>query len=118
MAAQALPQIEGREAEALRGLTAVDGTLLAALPKMAWALWYATNRAVKMHLHFDVLKGVPVQATVTAGNASETVQLRATLQPAAFMSLIEATPSTNFSRTSSTPAAASLVASATTPSGP
>jgi hypothetical protein len=78
---RALPQMHGREAEALRGLTAVDGTLLVALPKMAWALWVDDeHRAVKMHLHFDVLKGVPVEATVTAGNASETVQLRATLQ--------------------------------------
>jgi hypothetical protein len=81
LATQALPQIQGREAEALRGLTAVDGTLLTALPKMAWALWVDDqHRAVKMHLHFDVLKGVPVEATVTAGQSSETVQLRATLQ--------------------------------------
>jgi Transposase DDE domain len=81
LAARALPQLRGREAEALRGLTAVDGTLLAALPKMAWALWVDDDhRAVKMHLHFDVLKGVPVAATVTAGSASETAQLRATLQ--------------------------------------
>lgn len=81
LAAQALPQIQGREAEALRGLTAVDGTLLTALPKMAWALWVDDqHRAVKMHLHFDVIKGVPIEATLTAGNASETVQLRATLQ--------------------------------------
>ncbi len=81
LAAQALPQIQGREAEALRGLTAVDGTLLTALPKMAWALWVDDeHRAVKMHLHFDVLKGVPVEATLTAGNASETAQLRAALQ--------------------------------------
>ena len=82
LAARAVPQLRGREAEALRGLTAVDGTLLAALPKMAWALWVDDDhRAVKMHLHFDVLKGVPVAATVTAGSASETAQLRATLQP-------------------------------------
>lgn len=81
LAEQALPQIHGREADALRGLTAVDGTLLTALPKMAWALWVDdTHRAVKMHLHFDVLKGVPVEATVTAGSDSETAQLRATLQ--------------------------------------
>jgi hypothetical protein len=51
------------------------------LRKMAWALWVDDeHRAVKMHLHFDVLKGVPVETTVTAGNASETVQLRSTLQ--------------------------------------
>jgi len=81
LAARALPQLRGREAEALRGLTAVAGTLLAALPKMAWAWWVDDeHRAVKLHLHFDVLKGVPVEATVTAGSASETAQLRATLQ--------------------------------------
>ena len=81
LAARALPQLHGREAEALRGLTAVDGSLLAALPKMAWALWVDDeHRAVKLHLHFDVLQGVPVEATVTAGSASETAQLRATLQ--------------------------------------
>src|SRR5580658_9996430 len=81
LAAQALPIMHGREAEALRGLTAVDGSLLPALPKMAWALWLdPQHRAAKMHVHFDVLKGVPVETTVTAGNDSETEQLRATLQ--------------------------------------
>jgi hypothetical protein len=81
VAAQALPLVHGKEAEALRGLTAVDGSLLPALPKMAWALWLdPQHRAAKMHVHFDVLKGVPVETTVTAGNASETEQLRRTLQ--------------------------------------
>jgi hypothetical protein len=81
VAAQTLPLVHGKEAEALRGLTAVDGSLLPALPKMAWALWLdPQHRAAKMHVHFDVLKGVPVETTVTAGNDSETEQLRATLQ--------------------------------------
>ena len=76
-----MQQIRGREAEALRGLTAVDGALLTALPKMVWALWVDDeHRAVKMHRHFDVLKGAPVVATLTEGNGSETPQLRATLQ--------------------------------------
>lgn len=82
LASQAIPIVSGKEAEALRGLTAVDGSLLPALPKMAWALWQdGQHHAAKMHVHFDVLKGVPVEATLTAGNASETAQLRATLQP-------------------------------------
>jgi hypothetical protein len=81
LAEQSLPLVQGKEAEALRGLTAVDGSLLPALPKMAWALWLdPQHRAAKMHVHFDVLKGVPVETTVTAGNDSETKQLRATLQ--------------------------------------
>lgn len=82
LADQALPLVKGKEADALRGLTAVDGSLLPALPKMAWALWVDDqHRAAKMHVHFDVLKGVPVETTLTAGNSSETAQLRATLQP-------------------------------------
>jgi hypothetical protein len=81
IATQTLPLVHGKEAEALRGLTAVDGSLLPALPKMAWALWLdPQHRAAKMHVHFDVLKGVPIETTVTAGNDSETTQLRATLQ--------------------------------------
>jgi hypothetical protein len=81
IAGQTLPLVHGKEAEALRGLTAVDGSLLPALPKMAWALWLdPQHRAAKMHVHFDVLQGVPVETTVTAGNDSETGQLRATLQ--------------------------------------
>ena len=39
LAAKAVPVVSGREAEALRGLTAVDGTFFRALPRMAWALW-------------------------------------------------------------------------------
>jgi Transposase DDE domain len=81
LAQQAVPIVSGREAEALRHLTAVDGTLLPALPKMAWALWLDDqHRAAKMHLHFDVLKGVPLDATVTEGNASEKTDLRQRLQ--------------------------------------
>src|SRR5262249_14760037 len=81
LAAQTLPLVHGKEAEALRGLTAVDGSLLPALPKMAWALWLdPQHRAAKMHVHFDILKGVPVETTVTTANDSETEQLRATLQ--------------------------------------
>ena len=36
LATQSLPLVPRPEAEALRGLTAVDGSLLPALPKMAW----------------------------------------------------------------------------------
>ena len=82
LAQQALPLCKGKEAEVLRGLTAVDGSLLPALPKMAWALWVdEEHRAAKLHLHFDVFKGVPCQATVTEGNGNEKQELRASLQP-------------------------------------
>jgi hypothetical protein len=81
LASQALPLQHGRDAEALRGLTAVDGTVLRALPQMAWALWMdEQHRAAKVHLHFEVLKGIPVDATLTPAACSEPDQLRAMLQ--------------------------------------
>jgi Transposase DDE domain len=81
LAARAVPLEHGREAEALRGLTAVDGSLLPALPRMAWALWNGPDhKAAKLHLQFDVLKAVPDDATVTVGASSEPDQLRAMLQ--------------------------------------
>lgn len=85
IAAQALPLVHGKEAEALRGLTAVDGSLLRALPKMAWALWRdPQKRAVKMHVHFDVLKAVPTDVSITTGNDSERDELRVRLQSGGF----------------------------------
>jgi hypothetical protein len=82
LAQQALPLQAGKDAELLRGLTAVDGSLLPALPKMAWALWVdAEHRAAKLHLHFDVFKGIPCHATVTEGNGNEKKELHASLQP-------------------------------------
>jgi hypothetical protein len=82
LAARAQPLQHGRDAEALRGLTAVDGSLLPALPRMLWALWEDdTHHAAKLHLQFDVLKGVPADATITPGASSEPEQLRVQLQP-------------------------------------
>jgi len=82
LGARALPLTKGREAEALKGLMAVDGTFFAALPRMGWALWQdAEHRGVKLHLHFDVLKGVPADATLTVAACSETATLAGALQP-------------------------------------
>jgi hypothetical protein len=81
LAGRALPLAGSNELKALEGLTAVDGSLLPALPKMVWALWVdPEHRAAKMHVAFEVLRGVPVRATVTAGNDSEKDQLRAMLE--------------------------------------
>lgn len=57
--------------------TAVDGTLLHALPKMVWALWRDDERrAAKLHLQLDLLKGAPLSATLTHGHASEIDELK------------------------------------------
>ncbi|MDO8444536.1 MAG: IS4 family transposase [Deltaproteobacteria bacterium] len=63
-------------------LTAVDGSLLPALPKMLWALWVDDkNKAAKLHLEFDILKGVPTRGEITHGNANEKTNLRNALSP-------------------------------------
>ena len=63
-------------------VVAVDGTLLKALPKMLWALWLdEDHRAAKMHLEFDVLKGVPLRAQVTNANEGEIAKLESALEP-------------------------------------
>lgn len=70
---------------ALAGLIAVDGSLLQALPRMAWALWQdATHRAAKMHIAFAVFPGAPMRATVTAGNGPERDELRKLVEPGGF----------------------------------
>jgi hypothetical protein len=82
LAARAVPLSKGREAEALAGLTAVDGSVFSGLSRMTWALWNKPeNRAAKLHLHFDVLKAVPCQAAITPAAGSEPGQLEAMLGP-------------------------------------
>lgn len=84
-----VPLIEGLAAEAGdlgdrpelskldRVLTAIDGTLLHALPKMVWALWLDDeHRAAKVHLEYNILKGVPTGAAITDGNGNERTVLR------------------------------------------
>jgi len=72
--------------ERLRGLkqvlTAVDGSLLRALPRMAWALWVDENkRAAKLHVAFEILRGVPGRLDVTEANASEIDFIENNLKP-------------------------------------
>jgi hypothetical protein len=79
------PPAVATERAALQALTAVDGSLLPALPKMAWALWQdAQHRAAKMHVAFEVLRQIPVGVTVTAGQASERTEWRRLVQPGGF----------------------------------
>jgi len=69
----------------LAGLMAVDGSLLKALPKMAWALWQdAQHRAVKVHVAFGVFEQVPMQVSLTHGNGPEREELRKFVQPGGF----------------------------------
>jgi hypothetical protein len=73
LAQEAVPIFgDQRVRQKVRDLIANDGTLLPALPRMAWALWQnPQNRAGKLHLEFSVWRQVPVEFTVTDGNTSE-----------------------------------------------
>jgi hypothetical protein len=62
-------------------LTAVDGTLINALPKMTWALWKNEQNAIKAHTQFDIEKHVPVKITITQANAGEIEVLAENLEP-------------------------------------
>jgi hypothetical protein len=63
---------DDRVRQHVQELIANDGTLLPALPRMAWALWQnPQNRAGKLHLEFSVWRQVPVECTVTDANTSE-----------------------------------------------
>jgi hypothetical protein len=75
------PVTPPKEWAALKDLVAVDGSLLPCCARMAWALWLDDDhKAAKMHVHFEVLRGIPVQVTVTTAQGAETEQLRRTLQ--------------------------------------
>jgi DDE family transposase len=81
LAERVAPVTPPKEWAALKDLVAVDGSLLPCCSRMAWALWIdEQHRAAKMHVHFEVLRGIPVRVTVTEGQGSETEQLRQTLQ--------------------------------------
>jgi len=73
LATQALPTFGDARVRAQVGeLIANDGTLLPALPRMAWALWQnPQNRAGKLHLEFSVWRQVPAEFTVTPANTCE-----------------------------------------------
>jgi Transposase DDE domain len=82
LAGKAAPIVDGPEAQQLLHLTAVDGSIFRAFPRMAWALWKdSAHRGVKLHLHFDVFCGTPQDASITHASGSETDQLRAMLRP-------------------------------------
>ena len=73
LAGQALPTFgDAGVRQKIGELIATDGTLLPALPRMAWALWQnPQNRAGKLHLEFSVWRQVPVEFTVTSANTCE-----------------------------------------------
>lgn len=60
-----------RMREAIKTLTIVDGTVLRAVNRMAWAPAAGFGSALRLHLHFSVYDQVPTDWSITPGNASE-----------------------------------------------
>ena len=62
-------------------LTVADGTILPALPRMAWAVWlHETDRGAKAHVQFEVLKDTAARVQITPGNDAENQHLKARLE--------------------------------------
>ena len=62
-------------------LTVADGTILPALPRMAWAVWlHETERGAKAHVQFEVLKNSAVHVEITPANDAENQKLKERLE--------------------------------------
>jgi hypothetical protein len=72
-----------RVRQALSALTAVDGTVLRAVPRMAWAPAAGAGSALRLHLHFSVLDQIPEAWPVTPANVCERKVFAQTVVPGA-----------------------------------
>ncbi len=76
---------DARVRRALAALTAVDGTVLRAVPRMAWAPAGGPGTAIKLHLHFNVFDQIPAAWPITPGHVSEPKVFAQTVQPGALI---------------------------------
>jgi len=68
---------DSRIQRAIKELIATDGTIIKALPRMAWALWQdENNRAGKLHLQYNILDQSIVDAVLTDANTCERAVLK------------------------------------------
>jgi hypothetical protein len=74
-----------RVRNALSALTAVDGTVLRAVPRMAWAPAGGPGKALRLHLHFNVFDQIPEAWPITPGNVCERKVFAQTVQPGALI---------------------------------
>jgi hypothetical protein len=68
-------------------LLAIDGTIWAALPRMAWAIWrwqHGKESALKAHVKFNLLEQKPVAVTLTKARRCERAVLRESWQAGEF----------------------------------
>lgn len=85
--AETKPLVDDSRLDAFsRRLVAVDGTLLAKFPQITQAAWQKRKHpdGWRLHTHFEILRGVPTQVTLTdgrnSGASNEKAVLRRTLE--------------------------------------
>lgn len=62
-------------------LTVADGSILPALPRMAWALWLPeNNNGIKMHVQLEVLTESAVRMEMTPANVRDKTQFATALE--------------------------------------
>jgi hypothetical protein len=76
---------DARVRQALSALTAVDGTVLRAVPRMAWAPAAGPGTAIRLHLHFNVFDQIPEAWPITPANVSEPKVFAKTVEPGAMI---------------------------------
>jgi hypothetical protein len=68
-------------------LKLIDSTVIMALPRMDWAEWRhqgKTQRAVRLHLKFNVLRGEPGEVSITPGRTCERIAFKKMVKPGEF----------------------------------
>lgn len=75
---------DARVREAVKVLTAVDGTVMRAVPRMSWAPAAGHGSAIRLHLHFSVFDQRPVDWTITPANVCERKVWKQKIKPGEF----------------------------------
>src|SRR4030043_1183527 len=65
----------------LGDLVAIDGTLIDAVCSMAWADYSSTTKKAKIHLGFDINRGIPGKVCLTDGKGDEGSRVPQLLSP-------------------------------------
>ena len=68
-------------------LKLIDSSVFTALPRMDWAEWRhqgTTQRAVRLHLKFNVLRGEPGEVSITPGRTCERAAFKKMVKPGEF----------------------------------
>lgn len=75
---------DARVRSALEALTAVDGTVMRAVNRMAWAPAAGHGKAIRLHLHFSVFDQTPADWSITPANVCERKEWKKKIEPGSF----------------------------------